>query len=285
MSTAVGIFFGTPFVVAGIFGVLLGLQIVNADEKLNVPHWVMLPIGGVFAFGGFFVWWRTWLQYRTKQQHEQRKLQYPNDPARSDYEWTPDGARSKLSAKAIKATVTMAVLVLFLTPFNYLSFQERHPMLIIITGIFDLITLFVAGHALLLWSRALKFGQSVLRFSEFPFRLGRSVRLTWVTPSGCSGAATGSFTLRAIREWYETSGSGKSRNTQLVHEQQWAGAWELDTPARLTPGMTVDLNFDIPSNAPGTNLQADQPLFWELEIMLRLPGFDFKDTYLVPIYS
>ena len=26
-------------------------------------------------------------------------------------------------------------------------------------------------------------------------------------------------------------------------------------------------------------------MFWELEVMLDLPGLDFNDTYLVPIYG
>jgi hypothetical protein len=34
-----------------------------------------------------------------------------------------------------------------------------------------------------------------------------------------------------------------------------------------------------------TRLSADKPLFWELEVKLKLPGLDFSETYLVPIYG
>ncbi len=45
------------------------------------------------------------------------------------------------------------------------------------------------------------------------------------------------------------------------------------------------LNYELPADAQPTQLSADKPVFWELEVGLDLPGLDFKETYLVPIYN
>jgi len=34
-----------------------------------------------------------------------------------------------------------------------------------------------------------------------------------------------------------------------------------------------------------TRLSADKPVFWEFTVELDLAGFDFKETYLVPVYA
>jgi hypothetical protein len=41
----------------------------------------------------------------------------------------------------------------------------------------------------------------------------------------------------------------------------------------------------LPDDARATDLRANRPIFWELEAQLDLPGLDFKETYLVPIYG
>lgn len=40
-----------------------------------------------------------------------------------------------------------------------------------------------------------------------------------------------------------------------------------------------------PTGLPSTELSADHPVFWELEVALDLPGFDFEERYLVPVYG
>jgi hypothetical protein len=47
----------------------------------------------------------------------------------------------------------------------------------------------------------------------------------------------------------------------------------------------MDLRFDLPADARSTQLAAEKPVFWELEVKLDLPLLGFKETYLVPVYS
>jgi hypothetical protein len=177
--------------------------------------------------------------------------------------------------------------VLFLVPFGHVAFWENNPHWLFsgLVGLFDLITLYLLFDLCLRWGRALKFGQAVLRFESFPYSTRKPVKLTWVAPTGCRGSATGNFTLRAIREWHEAKGAGENRSSRLVHEQQWSGTWEISEPTHVTSGQHYSFTFDLPENAPSTAMQAERPLFWEFEVTLRLPGLDFNDIYLVPIYG
>ena len=34
-----------------------------------------------------------------------------------------------------------------------------------------------------------------------------------------------------------------------------------------------------------TKLDADRPVYWELDVKLSRPGFDFEERYLIPLYS
>jgi hypothetical protein len=60
-------------------------------------------------------------------------------------------------------------------------------------------------------------------------------------------------------------------------------------PDRYEPKLelkdSVELRYELPADAQPTQLSADTPIFWELEVKLDLPGLDFQEIYLVPIYS
>ena len=78
---------------------------------------------------------------------------------------------------------------------------------------------------------------------------------------------------------------GNSRSDSLVHEEIWSAKWLLDRPRKLAVKEAVELAYDLPPGALPTRLSADRPVFWELEVNLDVPGLDFRQTYLVPIYE
>ena len=83
----------------------------------------------------------------------------------------------------------------------------------------------------------------------------------------------------------ERSGSGKNQTVTLVHEEIWSAKWILDQPRNLQLKEDVELRYELPADALPTQLNADKPRFWELEVKLDLPGLDFSETYLVPFYG
>ena len=83
----------------------------------------------------------------------------------------------------------------------------------------------------------------------------------------------------------ESHGSGKSRSVTLVHEEVWSAKWLLEQPRNFQLKDKVEPRYEPPASAQPTNLSAGKPVFWELQVQLDLPGLDFNETYLVPVYG
>jgi hypothetical protein len=203
-----------------------------------------------------------------------------------DYQWDPHGFRSHCWAKAAKAIAGAGFFALFLSIFNWWAWWSAEgPWIVkIVVSLFDLILVFVCWQALMALSRAIKFGNSRIEFTHFPYRASEQIVVRWMTPPHIRRANKGSFTLRCVREWTETQSTGNSRTQVVVHEEQWSGTWSLEQPEDFPPGKNVDLEFQPAAGLSATNLSGTHTVYWELEVKLSLPGPDFEESYLVPVY-
>ena len=83
----------------------------------------------------------------------------------------------------------------------------------------------------------------------------------------------------------ERSGGGRNQSVTVVHEEIWSVTGIIGQPCNLPLHDAVELRYELPPGSQPTQLSADKPLFWELEVKLGLPGLDFNETYLVPVYA
>jgi hypothetical protein len=287
MPTWGAVLFGIPFVGVGAFLILVGARIVPVNpSSVHAPYWVLGVAGGAFACGGLMVWSMAWRQFAAARQRRQAAAQRPNEPALADYRWDPRGFEVSQWAGALRTVAIALGLSVFLSMFNWWAFGQRAEGLVkAVVVVFDCVAVALWCSAVLSVGRALKFGHSRIVFTRFPYELGTPVLLRWRPSAGIDQVSKGTFTLRCVEEWTETTGSGKNRHTTLIHEELWSAKWMLEQPRRLAPKDDVELSYEVPSDAPPTQLTADRPRFWELEVKLDLPGLDFKATYLVPIYG
>jgi hypothetical protein len=151
--------------------------------------------------------------------------------------------------------------------------------------LFDAVALAMWCKAAQLLGRAVKFGRSRVVFTSFPYRSTEPVLLRWQPDSGMAQIRKGTFTLRCVREWMESTGRPGDRRITLIHEELWSAKWLLEQPRKLALKDSVELSYELPSHAQPTQLSAVSPVFWELEVKLDLPGLDFRELYLVPIYG
>jgi len=278
--------FGSLFVAAGTLIILVGAKVIPVKTRdVHAPFWVLTVAGATFAAGGFMVWGMAIKQYRSRRRHAEAARLQANEPAFADYAWDPrgyEGSRWKKAGYALGGAFFMSV---FLSMFNYWAFWAKGPWMVkAIVIIFDLILLAVWWEAFLRLGRAIKFGGSRIVFGSFPSRLAEPIAIRWRPAKGIVQTSKGSFTLRCVEEWFETRGSGKNQSTTMVHEEIWRQTWLLDESVLFRSGEEIVLNFDAPSGAPATCLSAEKPVFWEFEVKLDLPGLDFEETYLVPVY-
>ena len=279
--------FGGVFVAAGAAITLVGTRVIRVDSStVHAPWWLLTVMGVVFALAGLAVWGMAWRQHESEKRRVSASLRHPGEPALADYAWDPAGFAAPRWSRAAKALAGAGGLTLFLSIFNYWAFGIDGPWLVkAVTILFDLILVAVWWEAGVRLGRALKFGDSRLAFAHFPHRLGEPVRLHWHPATGIERALRGTFTLRCVEEWFERTGAGEHASASLVQEEIWSGVWHLDTLYLFTPGEVVDLHFEPPAGLPPTHLSADKPVFWEFEVNLDLPGLDFEEVYLVPVYA
>lgn len=286
-STLGAFVFGGVFVLAGTLVILIGSTVIPVEAKrVHAPYWVLTVFGAVFALAGLLVWGMAGRQYAANRRRKEALQRHADEPAMADYGWDPQGYAVNRWRRPLRALGGAVFMTLFLSIFNYWGFWMQAPWLVkAIVMVFDLILLAVWWQALLLVGRAIKFGGSRIEFSEFPYRLTKPVMVRWHPATGIAQASRGSFTLRCVVEWFETRGSGRNRSKRLVHEQKWRGTWLLDREHHFQRYENIELRFAPPADALPTQLHAARPVFWELEVKLDLPGLDFEETYLVPVYA
>jgi hypothetical protein len=286
-SVAGAFVFGALFVGVGSMIVLVGQRILPVDPSgVHAPWWVITVAGLAFAGGGLAVWGMALRQQRAERHRREAMRRYAGSVAHADHPWNPRGTRSGQWRRAGGAVLGAAFMTVFLSMFNWWAFGAGGPVPVkIVVVVFDLILVLVWWQAVLRVGRAIKFGSSQVVFNRFPYLLSEPVAIRWIPPRGVGPATKGEFTLRCVEEFYEERGSGKNRSKSLVHEEVCAETQSFDRAETFAPGRPVEFRYSIPEGSPPTRLDADRPIFWEFEVKLRMPGFDFEEKYMIPIYD
>jgi hypothetical protein len=280
--------FGGIFVAVGFCIGLIGLKILPVDPKtVHAPYWTLTVAGSVFAVAGALVMWGFgWRQWRARKRSQEAARIHPDEIAFQDYDWDPRGFTPARWKPAIQAIAGASFLSVFLSIFNWWAFFTRSDVIVkIIVSVFDFFLLLFIYQAVLRVGRAMKFAGSQIQFPEFPCRKTGPVKLLWKSPAGSFHANKGQFTLRCVEEFWVTIRSGRNRRRQIVHEEIWSQTRFLDEPHWFSRGEEVELQFDLVSDLPSTNLRAARAVFWELKVKLEMPGLDFEECYLVPVYE
>jgi hypothetical protein len=286
LSTLGMLAFGAPFAGFGFFFTLVGMKVVHVNPStVHAPYWVLTAAGVVFACAGILLWSMAWKQFQSNRRRALLQARHVNEPALEDYDWDPRGFRSHCWARVAKTIAGAGFFAIFLSMFNWWAWFAAGPLMVkIIVSLFDLILIFVCWQAVMAFSRAIKFGNSRLEFVHFPYRASEQIIVRWLTPHGIYRANKGTFTLRCVKEWPQTTGSGSNSSKSIVHEEQWSGTWTQNQPEEFSPGKNVEFAFTPPAGTPITCLSGKETYFWEFEINLDLPGPNFKESYLVPVY-
>ena len=287
-SSTRGVFiFGGIFVLIGFLIVLVGTKIIPVDPKtVHAPYAVLTLCGLVFMIPGLVVVGMARIQFLSEKRQRLAKDLRTVEPALIDYPWDTRGYSPPRWKPVVKALGWAAFLTLFVSLLNWMIFTDRSSGTVakVVIALFDLAALWLWCVSGWKFSKAVKFGKSRLEFARFPYHREEPIFLRWLAPSGVTQIGKGTFTLRSVVEWFEQQGSGKNATSILVHEEQWSGTWFLDHAMRIRVGDGVELRCEWPHDSKSTEFSADMPVFWELEVKLDLPGLDFAETYLVPIY-
>ena len=228
----------------GTLLILVGTKVLSVNPaKVHAPFWVLTVLGVVFLSPGLWMWDLARRQFSRGKQSRQAARLSPHERAFADYPWNPRGFESQRWAKAIKKLVGALFITLFLSAFNFWAFQKDAPGLLqAIVGLFDAFALFFWYVAVLAIGRAMKFGDSRIAFTSFPYRLDEPVVIHWQPPSGINLAKTGSFTLRVFRNGLKQAarqGSVTRTHAGGDLERHLAHPGATEFPTRLKVGSDI----------------------------------------------
>jgi hypothetical protein len=284
-----GIFlFGLPFFLIGGYFILGVAGVFPLDmSRSSVPAWVLGLVGVVFLSGGLLVWGMGIRTLRFQRRLALSGRTHQEEPACADYPWDLNGFTPDRWKPIGQTLFTGIILGALMGVGNYVVFFDDNNAPVfakVIVGLFNTILLFLLYRLVKQILHAVKFGDSRLLFESFPVRRGALYTARIELPATARRAQSGKIELRQLNEQWHVRGRGKNQSKQLVHTCDWKGGRDL-TSAELNenPGI-LTASFWIPDEAPTTKIDTDKPVFWELEVQLKLPGLDFRQEYLVPVY-
>lgn len=279
------VLFGSLFAIPGAGIILLALGLIgDVDSGRNAPRWAVLVCGVIFlaAGGGIIAAGVETLRLRGRVAEQQRH--FPRDPWRWDYPWSETGATDGSGSRIARALGFALFLELFLTPFHWVGwFSPERPLPFkVVPLVFDLVVVGLLWHAGVLVARRRRYGAPVLHFARFPFLVGASVEVTLPRFGGLGSVPRLTATLRCVQERYETRGTGDDRSREVVYYELWSHTMQVE-PSRRGD---FEMRFELPTDAPSSELSARPARFWELELASGdIPGVDYSTTFLIPVYA
>jgi hypothetical protein len=280
-------FFGLPFAGMGTFILLMGLGKIEVDPgKVHAPMWIIALFGLLFVLAGLSFIWHGLDGVRRKAKIKIVKTTRASSPWLWDYEWQALGISDNKLKKVMHGLIMLIVVGAFLAPFHWWAFvsDEGSFMVKAMVVFFDLVFGLGGGYYFLNnLALFLKYGNSRLRFSSFPFLLGDTLSVVLVgLPSEINQLQ---LNLRFIEEQYETRGSGRNKESrvvcyQLYHEERILRGREV------APSGKLSLEWDLPNEPEMTSTLSQRPArFWELEVKADTPGVDYHSRFLLPVYA
>jgi hypothetical protein len=278
---------GSPFAGMGTFILLIGLEKIEMDPgKIHAPMWVITAAGSMFLLAGLWFIWHGLDGLRRKSKIKSVKTTRAASPWLWDYELQALGISDNKLKKVMHGFIMLCVVSVFLAPFNWWAFVSGQGSFMV-TGIvvfFDLAFGLGGGYYFLNnLALYLKYGNSRLRFSNFPFFLGD--KLSVVLAGLPSEINQLQLDLRFIEEKYETRQRGQERESkvvcyQLFHESRILEGREIASSDKLS------LEWDLPNEPDMTSTLSQRPArFWELEVKADTPGVDYHSCFLLPVYA
>jgi hypothetical protein len=118
----------------------------------------------------------------------------------------------------------------------------------------------------------------VLRWTTFPAHTGGRLEAVLVARPAPEVIAPVLAALRCVRdELLEEEGGAR------VPIQIYSLTAEFDVPGERLK--EVALTFEIPSDLPGTDLDRDDAVYWQIAVRIPVVGPDMELVYLAPVYA
>jgi hypothetical protein len=228
---------------------------------------VLFGVASVVVIAGVHVGHHLLRRRRFARERRRR----PTEPWMWDHPWDPEGETLGAVRRALEHGWTrpgclgLAAFVLVPTIVAFAASGLR-------AAAFAALGASAAWAAFAVW-RGHGLGACRVAYAKFPFHPGETVTLRIGVSEGGASFTHAEFHLRRIDE--------RSGEPQVVFERT------IRRPPGLLPGpeQYVELDFDVPATAGGTELLSLRPSYWVLDVVARTTAGPYCGSFLVPIYA
>jgi hypothetical protein len=209
----------------------------------------------------------------------------PLGPWLSDHPWVPEDMPRDLVKPWQPWTRSVSFLLLLLLHVAFLS-GIGVTGLAPIFGLLLPLDLFAFPLIRDTWRRIAwknRFGDARVTWKTFPVLPGEPIEATIRTSRPFRVQGPVRITLRCVQDVWSLLPNGKMGYRP---HQLYADTREVPLPVTADQEVSaIDIGFDVPDDLPGTNLDAGEPVYWQLILQTPGAGPDLNATFLAPIYQ
>jgi hypothetical protein len=294
----VAVTLGALLLVVVVTTLVLEADAIRAYPVGHPIQWLAAYGAMSVAFAGVAAIIRGGRDVRRASRAARGGAAHPEQPWRWDYEWDERGARDDFTTRRARQYIIWSVVTFSIAgtlvwlavmgpPRAPESVAEQVIRLWVPLGagivFVSLFALKLLTQGLELLRRRLKYGPGTAMFARFPFRRGEQLELHVRAPRSLPRHAAVTATLRCIQERYFTM----ERPRDEPHTQCFELYRDTVPAEHVATGSghrVLRVRFDIPRDAPVTDLTSRPCRYWEVDVAASTDGVDYAARYLVPVY-
>jgi hypothetical protein len=279
------VFFGLPFLAAGIFIAGAALDYIGGSK--HAPNWLIGLIGFFFFAAGAFLIIHGLRGVAQKSKYDSEARTAPHEPWLYDHLWQREGIAFSAFNTMLQRFVAALVWNAFLIPFFWIGLTQRGAWVCaIFAGLFALVGLVFLSRWAQMLAELLRYGNSFLDYNSFPYFLGSTMSGRLRAPNHLADIDELTLTLRCVQERYITSGSGDNRSTKVVCFELYSDSQTLSrVQLAAYSNHSIPVEFTLPESQPTTSLTSTPPTYWEIEANGKSSKVNLQAFFLVPVYK
>jgi hypothetical protein len=275
--------FALPFAGFGLSTLAKALQQLLAGTA-NTSVWMMLIFGLVFSGIGIGLMFLAVFGVKFLKRQQRAQAEHPAEPWLWREDWAQGRIKGNTQSGMISAWVFAVLWNLISVPMLFFVPQQaaRNPVAYL-GFLFPVIGVGLLVRAIRLTLAYIEFGKTCFEMSPVPGVIGGELKGTIQARFPHSPDHGIQLRLSCVNR--VTTGSGNSQNT--TENILWRGEASLSS-TQLYPGpagTSIPVCFHIPWDALPTETRgARDSIVWMLDARADVPGVDYHDVFVVPVF-
>jgi magnesium-transporting ATPase (P-type) len=273
--------FSLMFIAAGVFVIGIPFDLFSMKGNMRAPKEIIILAGLVFLLAGCSIFFQSLTGLKKQRRRKEMKRRFPTSPWKWDYEWNQKFITPRSKNSLLQHFFGFSIVLIFLAITYWIGFIDKAQFKYPFYGM-----CFFVG-IILIWfysmiSKRIKYGAPRLKFSNFPFHLGKEINVMFESLPPRESIKESIVTIRYYKEVFTKNHKGETRiSLNKLYEDQ-----KVYSSKEHTINRELKVNLNLPDDLSLENKISEVPAkFWEIQIQCDIEGWDYREYYLLPIYS